>query len=128
MKNCRIQIETQTEGERTLFSAMGILARSDDRLSIRYEQAGETVFLRVQKHALEMERPSLTLKLIPKRQTEAVLRFGEREGIIPVFTEFLEREIIENGFRLILGYELRFPNAPQVFRLNVLIETISEER
>lgn len=123
MKHCKLQIETHSEGEKSYFETQGVLTRSDRSLRVDYEQE-ESVVLSIEKNAMRMERNSLSMHFIPQQETQAILRMGDRVGTISVFTRVFSRERTDGGYSIRLEYELKFPNAPQLFHLNVKIQFV----
>lgn len=125
MKDCEIRIVTLTGTEKSLFSAPAVGYAEDGGVLFRFVQDGESCALFLGRDFLSLERDSLSLLFRLHRKTEARLRAGGAEGVIPIFTTHYS--ISDGGpslagdFGVDLCYELRFPNAFQLFSLHISI-------
>jgi len=128
VKYCRVIIETESEGKRDLFKTQGTLTRSKEDLQVSYEHEGENVVLQIHKNRFAMQRKTLSMVFFPQKRTQACLYVGSHQGTVPVYTKRFERKRKDDGYLVVLDYDLDFPNAPQSFQLNISINFISEER
>ena len=132
MNACRIRIATETDGERSEFSAEGTLEIFGDTLSVFYLQEGDETTLRVCDDVLFMARRgrdgSMSAEFRRESDSALSLTFGENEAKIPVRTVAFQKLQKRESFFIALDYELRFPENSQFFSLKIFIQSISEEK
>ncbi len=129
MKDCTVEIVTQTEGKRTRFSAAGKTDGSLPRTVVYAGEDGE-IELAVSPAFLRMRRRGAV-------GTEACFRVGEeekfrlsaggKEGEVPISTERYRAVFRKEGVFIRLVYTLLY-HEPQTFSLKIAIRSISEER
>ena len=132
MNACRVKIVTDTDGERSVFTAEGNAEFSDDSLSVNYLQEGDETTLNLSGDSLIMMRrgreSAMSVEFRNDSDTALNLVFGENEAKIPVHTVFFQKIQKRESIFIALDYELRFPENSQLFSLKIFIQSISEEK
>ena len=132
MNACRLRIVTETDGERSEFSAEGNSEISGNTLSVFYMQEEDETSLRVQDDALFMMRhgvaSSMSAEFRRDSDTTLCILFGENEARIPVRTVTFQKLQKRESIFIALDYELHFPENSQFFSLKIFIQSISEEK
>lgn len=105
-----------------MFEAEGIFTRADKDVMVEYMYEQERAILHIQNKAMMMKRASISMYFIPNKETEAFLQVGGITGKIPVHTHSFLRTRTDCGYHITLEYELGFPNAPKLYRIELEIK------
>ena len=130
MEKCEIAIWTRSEGKLTRYRASGTGERTSDGIRLDYFQEGDPVRLEADNDSLVVTRSGgmcFTLSCKREKETALLLRLGEEEGGVPVFTHRYELNLSdEPGVRL--DYEVRYPGRFQKISMKIKVKIISEEK
>ncbi|MGN1078173.1 MAG: DUF1934 family protein [Candidatus Gallimonas sp.] len=131
MFDCSVEIVTRTEGDTGVFRAPGRLSRTADGFSVRYRDDSDEVYLFAHTDRFTMERRGECAlactfrKGVPGRM---VFRLAGKETALPVNATAYFLRKSDEGYSVVLGYELGDSAFLQKFRLKITVKIISEEK
>lgn len=131
MKTCSIEIVTFTRGERLHTVTNGTLEEHPQGFTLFYTQESEPVCLCCRGQTVFMERQGESqLSAFFSTNDEGVFSFGlgQNAGTVPLQTEICSVRALRDGWRITLKYRLMFNNQPEIFRLKIAVNIISEEQ
>lgn len=131
MYECSVEIVTRTDDDTGFFRARGMLSRTADGFSVRYGEDSDEVYLFAHADRFTMERRgecALACTFRKGVSARMVLRSEGGEGALPVNTTAYSLLQSEEGYSVLLEYELGDSAFLQKFRLNITVIINSEEK
>lgn len=110
MKRAKIEITTEADGERSVFSAVGTAEEREGGLLLRFrDEADETEFF-IGEIAIMERKGACGLKLVFERgkETEAKMTVGENEGQFDLFTKEYHHKTDADQAMVYVKYILKF--------------------
>ncbi len=125
MQNCRVAIETLTDGKKTKILRAGKLSFSEEEIRLSYVEENAKVFLLLKNGEATVERQgdyTLYLPLSSGKITLGKIGTLGSEGEIPVQTDYVRYVKKENGLEISLRYRLLFGEEGQDMRLHLQVK------
>lgn len=127
----RIRIETEAEGNTSVFESDGERTDFPEGIRLQYGCDGDRSELVVQKDGFSMQRTGasgLSARFIKGQPTFLFLTFEGGEGKAPVSTEEYSATVQEDFIFVLLAYRLHFGQETQKFQLKIYVRRILEEK
>ena len=115
----------------THIRTVGTKERTQDGFRLSYFQEGDPVFLDACGDVLSVTRGGgfpFSLSCKQGEETALVLRLGDDEGSVPVFTHRCGVHSASDGTGIRLDYEVRYPGRFQKISMKIKVKIISEEK
>lgn len=131
MKSCSVEIVTFARGERLHTVSKGALEEHPHGFTLHYMQESDPVTLCCRDQTVSMQRQGdhlLSAFFSAEEAGEFSFGLGQNRGAVPLQTEICSVRAMRDGWRIALKYRLYFENQPEIFRLKIAVNVISEEQ